>query len=133
MKYGVTIEITHDFPVDCKGLCEYAKTLGLEMEMMTDKWISFSKEGELTPTEDENFKSEEHKLLKEHVDSLTEEDEAVKLALPSRLEGESLIVWEKAKKEEIAAVTDFSTLTEAQKKLWMGLPLTDEEKDGLGA
>lgn len=65
--------------------------------------------------------------------SLTEEDEDVKLAMPSRLEGQELKEWEAAKKAEIAAVTNYSSLSEAQKKLWMGLPLTDEEKDGLGA
>jgi len=73
MKYEVSIEIKHDFPVDCKGLCKYAETLGLQMTMQTDKWISFSKEGELTPTESD-FKSEEHKLLKEYHDALTEEE-----------------------------------------------------------
>jgi len=132
-RYNVSIELRQDFPIDVKGLKKWAKdNLELEFEMGSDNFISFYKEGELAATEDENFKSDEHKQLKEHHDSLIEEDEATKLALPSRLEGQVARDWESAKKAEIAAVTDYSLLTESQKKLWMGLPLTDEEKDALG-
>lgn len=134
MKYEVSLEFTHDFEIDCKGLCKWAETtLGLKMEQRTDGWITFSKEGELTPTEDEKYKSDEHKQLTEYYNSLEEATEEISLAAPSRLEGKALLDWMTAKKAEIATETDFSLLTEAQKKLWMGLPLTDEEMDGLGA
>ena len=134
MKYEVSLEFTHDFEIDCKGLCKWAETtLGLKMSMKTDGWIIFSKEGELTPTEDEDYKSDEEKQLKEYYNSLEESTEEISLAAPSRLEGKALSDWMMAKKAEIAAITDYSTLTESQKKLWMGLPLTDEEMDGLGA
>lgn len=133
-KYAVHLHITHDFPVDIKGIIEWAETnLSLEAESWNSEVICFEKDGALTPTEDENFRSDEHKQLQEHHDTLTEEGEAAKLALPSRLKGDDLISWTQAKKAEIAAVTDYSTLTEAQKKLWMGLDLTDAEKDALGA
>lgn len=134
MKYSVSLEYSHDFEVDCKGLCDWAKTnLDIDFEQSTDKWIVFTKEGALTPDGTGEYKSDEHKQLKEYYDSLTEAGEAVKLALPSRLQGQARRDWEAAKKAEIATVTDYSTLTEAQKKLWMGLDLTDAEKDGLGA
>jgi len=132
-KYNVTLNLTQEFEIDCEGLCKWAsENLNLVMEMRTDTWISFYKEGDLTPTEEEGYKSQEHYDLEQHLLSLTEEGEAVKLALPCRLKGQDYQDWEAAKKAEIAAIADFSTLTEPQKKLWMGLPLTDAEKDGLG-
>ena len=133
MKYEVILEFTHDFKIDVKGLCEWANTtLGLTVEYSSDSWVVFSKEGELTATIDENFKSDEHKQLKEYYETLEEATEEMSLAAPSRLKGQALIDWKDAKKGEIALITDFSTLTESQKKLWMGLPLTDAEMDGLG-
>lgn len=134
MKNSVELEYTHDFKIDCEGLCKWAETtLGLKMEQRTDNWIIFYKEGPLTEDITGEYKSDEHKQLTEYYLSLTEAEEDIKLALPSRLQGQAKADWEAAKKTEIALVTDFSLLTEAQKKLWMGLPLTDDEKDGLGA
>lgn len=134
MKYSVILEYTHDFEIDVKSFIKWAEeNLSLISEQRTDNWISFYKEGELTPPTDASFKSEEHKLIKEHYDSLTEEGEDVKLSLPSRLKDQAAVEWENTKKAEIALITDYSLLTTAQKKLWMGLPLTDEEKDSLGA
>ena len=134
MKYSVILEYTHDFEIDCKGLCKWAEeNLSLKMEQYNDSWIAFYKESELTPDATGEYKSDEHKQLTEYYNSLIEADEEAKLALPSRLQGQAAKEWEDTKKAEIAQVTDYSTLTEAQKKLWMGLPLTDEEKDALGA
>ena len=133
MKYSVSLEYSHDFEIDCKGLCDWAKsTLDLDCQQHTGSWIIFSKDGELTPDGTGEYKSDEHKQLKEYYDALVEADEATQLALPSRLQGQARTDWEAAKKLEIAAITDYSTLTEAQKKLYMGLELTDAEKDGLG-
>jgi len=118
MKYEVSLEYTHEFEIDCKGLCKWAETnLNLTMQMRTDSWIAFAKEGELTPTEDEDYKSDEHKQLIEYYNSLEESTEEMSLAAPSRLEGEALNAWILSKKGEIAQVTDFSTLTESQKKI----------------
>lgn len=133
-KYSVELEFTHEFDIDLKGLCEWAdSTLNLKTEQYTEGWIIFSHEGELTEDETEEYKSDEHKQLKEYYDALTEEGEAAKLSQPSRLKGTALRDWQNSKKAEIASETDYSQLTEAQKKLWMGLELTDAEKDGLGA
>lgn len=61
---------------------------------------------------------------------LTEAEEAIKRALPSRnVElAKSLI---KAEKEAILLIEDLSTLSVLQKKIWMGLDLSDEELDSL--
>lgn len=133
-RYSVELQFTKEFPIDVKGLCKWADfTLGLKMEQATDNWILFYKESALTSTEDENYKSDEHKQLHEYYDALIEVDEATALSLPSRLSGLEYRTWLDAKKAEIVAVTDYSTLSAEQKKLWMGLELTDEEKDSLGA
>lgn len=132
MKKSVILNFTHNYEIDVKGLCNWAdENLGLKTEMYNNQWISLYKEGDLTSTEQEGYKSQEQYDLEQYYLGLTEEGEQSKLLLPSRLEGEELQAWENTKKAEIAAITDFSALTEAQKKLWMGLPLTDEEKDGL--
>ena len=134
MKYSVSIELKRDFKVDIKGLIDWAKSnLSLDVEQYTDSWIQFNKEGSLTEDITGEYQSDEQKQLIEYYQSLVEVDEIVKLALPSRLVGSDLQAWEIAKKSEIAAITDFSALSDAQKKLWMGLPLTDAEKDSLGA
>ena len=145
VKYSVSLELTHEFEIDIKGLIKWAKdNYDLDAVSWSEMSISFEKSTPLTPApletigegedqyEIQNFKYIEQKALREYYETLTEEAEAVKLALPSRLQGLDLDEWEAAKKAEIAAITDFSQLTDAQKKLWMGLALTDEEKDGLG-
>lgn len=132
-RYSVVLQFSHDFKVDIKGLIKWAEdNLSLKLEQYNDSWISFYKESELTEDVTGEYKSDEHKQLNEHYNSLIEETEAINLALPSRLTGEELRSWEQSKKAEIAAVTDFSLLSEVQKKLWMGLSLSDDEKDSLG-
>lgn len=135
--YSVTLNMTHEYLVDMKGLIKWAKeNMNLDPQQYNENWIIFEREEELTPINGEgmeNYKSQEHYDLEQHYLSLTEEGEEVKLTLPSRLQGQELQQWEAAKKAEIATITNYSSLSEAQKKLWMGLPLTDEEKDGLGA
>ena len=133
MKYEVSLEFFHDFEIDLKGLCEWAKTnLDISMESNSEAWISFSKDSELTEDLTGLYKSDEHKQLKEYYEGLEESSEEIALAAPSRLKGIALNEWKDTKKAEIAAITDYSTLSESQKKLWMGLPLTDAEMDGLG-
>lgn len=132
-KFSIELELTHDFEIDCMSFCEWAKdNLGLEKDVNVSGWLIFCKDGELTEDVTGEYSSDELKQLKEHYDSLTEGGEAAKLSLPSRLKGQDLADWKDSKKAEIAAITDFSSLSEAQKKLWMGLELTNEEKDGLG-
>lgn len=133
MKYEVTLEFTHDFTIDLKGLCVWAETtLSLTMDSSSDSWAIFSKEGELAEDITGEYSSDEKKQLIEYYNLLEEATEEISLAAPSRLTGQELIDWKETKKGEIALITDFATLTEAQKKLWMGLPLTDAEMDGLG-
>lgn len=61
---------------------------------------------------------------------LVETEEAAKRALPSRNEdlAKSLL---QTQKETILQITDFSLLTQLQKKIWMGLELSDDELDSL--
>lgn len=133
MKYSITLKLTHDFVIDTKGLIKWAdENLSLKLEQYTDQWIAFYKEDSITPTEEEGYKSQEQFDIEEYYLSLTEEGEDIKLALPSRLEGKELKDWEDSKKTEIASITNFASLSAVQKKLWMGLQLTDEEKDELG-
>ena len=61
---------------------------------------------------------------------LDETIEAAKRALPSRDADLAKSLLD-AEKEAIILITDFSTLTDLQKKIWMGLELTDEELDSL--
>ena len=61
---------------------------------------------------------------------LVEAEEAAKRVLPSRDQelAKSLL---QAQKEAILEITDYSTLTVLQKKIWMGLELSDDELDSL--
>jgi hypothetical protein len=73
--------------------------------------------------------------IQSHLDSLTEASETTKRALPSRLRGKlgaikDLIQFEKAVKNHIAS-KDISSLTLAEKKMFMGTELTNAEYDTL--
>lgn len=80
--------------------------------------------------EDDSLTDQEIQDIKDHWASLDEATEAAKRALPSRSQ-ESKEALLKAEKEAILLITDFSTLTELQKKIWMGLELTNDEIDSL--
>ena len=61
---------------------------------------------------------------------LDESEEAEKRSRPSRdIDQKKSII--NSEKEAIAQVSDFSSLTQLQKKIWLGLELTNDEIDSL--
>lgn len=123
----ISIELEwRKFSVDLKSLEEKmrldhgASYLGNSAD---SKLTLYFKDGSLTDNEIQNIK-----LWFKQTITKTEED--AKRALPSRNPqlAESLIAAEKA---AILLITNFSTLTKLQKKIWMGLELTDSEIDSL--
>lgn len=115
----------HEFDVDLKSLHE-------QMQADYASYIGASASGSLVLhfEADSLTMNEQQDIKLWWKQELDEAEEAAKRALPSRNASIAASLIE-AEKEAILQITDFSTLTELQKKIWMGLELSDDELDSL--
>jgi hypothetical protein len=87
-------------------------------------------DGKLEKSDDDSFKYVVEKDIRDGLDALIESEQEAKLALPSRKEGQDRVEYIQGKKEALVSKS-WDSMSDAEKKMAMGLELSDDELDSL--